>query len=66
MKMSQIYSDLTLLPTKKAGLCHSVLAGNSRMIALYTKGIVQNMEDHSKDLQNACTQHLLAPRKSCP
>ena len=48
--MSQIYSDLTLLPTKKAGLFHSVLAGNSRMIVLYTKGIVQNMEDHSKDL----------------
>ena len=73
MKMSQIYSrqsiteilnSVTLLPTKKVGLYRSILVGNSRMIALYVKGIVQNMEDHAKDLQNASTQHMLTPRKS--
>ena len=50
---------------KKAGFYHSVLAGKSRLIALFVKSIVQNMEDHSKDLQNASTQHMLTPRKSC-
>ena len=34
------------------------------MTALFAKGTVQNMEDHSKDLQNASTQCMLTPRKN--
>ena len=75
MKMSQIYSRQsitgilikfcdTVVTYKESWLYHSILVGNSRMIALYEKGIVQNMEDDSKDLQNASTQHMLTPRKS--
>ena len=42
-----------MLPIKKAGLYHKILAGNSRMITLFPKDMAQNIEDHSKDLQNA-------------
>ena len=64
LTITEILNSVTLLPTKKAGLYHSTLVGNSTVIALYVKGIVQNMEDHFKDLQNESTQHMLTPRKS--
>ena len=64
LTITEILNSVTLLPTKKAGLYHSALVGNSRVIALYVKGIMQNMKDHFKDLQNTSTQHMLTPRKS--
>ena len=64
LTITEILNSVTLLPTKKAGLYHSTLVGNSTVIALYVKGIVQNMEDYFKDLQNESTQHMLTPRKS--
>ena len=34
------------------------------MIALFVKDAVQNMEKHSKDLQNESTQHMVTTRQS--